>query len=130
MAKYTDKQKLAAVKAYRKGGGGLRATAEAQGVHVDSLRKWVEIQSKGGGVGINMSSLRPRGDAVKGVNGTSSGPVNWAQPFAFISKSVIIQGGSRRGAATSVLLLFDDALSPAKLLPIYTLVAKFDAFGA
>ncbi|MCZ2110353.1 MAG: adenosylcobalamin-dependent ribonucleoside-diphosphate reductase [Dehalococcoidia bacterium] len=70
---------------------------------MDSLRQWVEIQSKGGGVGINMSSLRPRGDAVKGVNGTSSGPVNWAQPFAFISKSVIIQGGSRRGAAMIML---------------------------
>lgn len=70
---------------------------------MDSLRQWVEIQSKGGGVGINMSTLRPRGDEVKGVNGTSSGPVNWAQPFAFISKSVIIQGGSRRGAAMIML---------------------------
>ncbi len=70
---------------------------------MDSLREWVEIQSKGGGVGINMSSLRPRNDPVKGVNGTSSGPVNWAQPFAFISKSVIIQGGSRRGAAMIML---------------------------
>jgi len=70
---------------------------------MNSLREWVEIQSKGGGVGINMSSLRPRGDVVKGVNGTSSGPVNWAQPFAFISKSVIIQGGSRRGAAMIML---------------------------
>ena len=73
-----------------------------QGI-MHSLNQWVEIQSKGGGVGINMSSLRPRGDAVKGVNGTSSGPVNWAQPFAFISKSVIIQGGSRRGAAMIML---------------------------
>ena len=33
---------------------------------MDSLRQWVEIQSKGGGVGINMSSLRPRGDAGQG----------------------------------------------------------------
>jgi ribonucleoside-diphosphate reductase alpha chain len=68
-----------------------------------SLNEWVEIQSRGGGVGVNMSSLRPRGDPVKGVNGTSSGPVNWAQPFAFISKTVIIQGGSRRGAAMIML---------------------------
>jgi len=76
-----------------------------QGI-MQSLNEWVEIQSKGGGVGVNMSSLRPRGDAVKGVNGTSSGPVNWAQPFAFISKNVIIQGGSRRGAA--MIMLDDD----------------------
>jgi ribonucleoside-diphosphate reductase alpha chain len=73
-----------------------------QGI-MKSLNEWVEIQSRGGGVGVNMSSLRPRGDAVKGVNGTSSGPVNWAQPFAFISKTVIIQGGSRRGAAMIML---------------------------
>ena len=33
---------------------------------MDSLRQWVEIQSKGGGVGINMSSLRPRGDCRQG----------------------------------------------------------------
>jgi len=34
MIKYTDKQKLYAVKAYRKGSGGLLATAGAQGVNV------------------------------------------------------------------------------------------------
>lgn len=76
-----------------------------QGI-MKALNEWVEIQSRGGGVGVNMSSLRPRGDSVKGVNGTSSGPVNWAQPFAFISKNVIIQGGSRRGAA--MIMLNDD----------------------
>lgn len=76
-----------------------------QGI-MKALNEWVEIQSRGGGVGVNMSSLRPRGEDVRGVNGTSSGPVNWAQPFAFISKNVIIQGGSRRGAA--MIMLNDD----------------------
>lgn len=52
MAKYTDKQKLDAVKAYKKGAGGLRATAEAQGVHVDSLRKWVAGYSALGAAGV------------------------------------------------------------------------------
>lgn len=52
MATYTDKQKLDAVKAYRKGSGGLRATAEAQGVHVDSLRKWVAGYRALGAAGI------------------------------------------------------------------------------
>lgn len=52
MAKYTDKQRLEAVKAYRKGTGGLRATAEAQGVHVDSLRKWVAGYSALGAAGV------------------------------------------------------------------------------
>ena len=70
-----------------------------QGIVGTSLMQWTEIQSKGGGVGINVSSLRPSGDLVKGVNGTSSGPVTWAQLFAYVSHDVVIQGGSRRGAA-------------------------------
>ena len=52
MGKYTDKQKLEAVKAYRKGTGGLLATAEAQGVGVDSLRKWVAGYSARGAAGV------------------------------------------------------------------------------
>lgn len=70
-----------------------------QGIVGKSLMEWTEIQSKGGGVGINISSLRPSGNLVKGVNGTSSGPVTWAQLFAYVSHDVVIQGGSRRGAA-------------------------------
>lgn len=74
-----------------------------QGIVGTSLMQWTEIQSKGGGVGINVSSLRPSGDLVKGVNGTSSGPVTWAQLFAYVSHDVVIQGGSRRGAAMIML---------------------------
>jgi len=64
-----------------------------------SLKSWVEIQARGGGVGMNISSLRPRNAPVKGVNGTSSGPISWAQLFAYATKEIIQQGGSRRGAA-------------------------------
>jgi transposase len=52
MIKYTEQQKLAAVKAYRKGAGGLRATAEAYGVGFDSLRKWVAAYSAHGAKGV------------------------------------------------------------------------------
>jgi transposase len=52
MTRYTDKQKLEAVKAYRKGTGGLRATADAHGVGFDSLRKWVAAYSAQGAAGI------------------------------------------------------------------------------
>ncbi|WP_443273586.1 IS3 family transposase [Variovorax sp. JS1663] len=52
MGKYTDKQKLDAVQAYRNGGGGLRATAESQGVSVDSLRKWVAAYAARGTQGV------------------------------------------------------------------------------
>jgi hypothetical protein len=47
MIKYTDKQKLGADKAYGQGTGGLRATAKAQGVGVDSLRSFAGWPMKG-----------------------------------------------------------------------------------
>jgi len=52
VGKYTDKQKLDAVQAYRKGKGGLRATAESQSVSVDSLRKWVAAYAARGVEGV------------------------------------------------------------------------------
>jgi transposase len=52
MTRYTDKQKVEAVRAYSKGIGGLRATAEAQGVGVDSLRKWVAAYAARGNAGV------------------------------------------------------------------------------
>jgi len=75
---------------------------DSRGGIIKSLYEWVEIQSRGGGVGINLSTLRPAGSYVRGVNGTSSGPVSWATMFADASQ-VIIQGGSRRGAAMIML---------------------------
>jgi transposase len=52
VTKYTERQKVAAVKAYRKGTGGLRATAKAHGVGFDSLRKWVSAYSVHGKIGV------------------------------------------------------------------------------
>lgn len=63
-----------------------------------SLEKWMEIQSRGGGVGTSLDDLRPKGARVGGVNGTSSGPVTFANLFSETTNT-IIQGGSRRGAA-------------------------------
>lgn len=65
----------------------------------------VEIQARGGGVGVNLSSLRPRGSRVKKVNGTSSGPVNWASLYSTANHDVIQQGGTRRGA---LMLMLND----------------------
>ena len=73
---------------------------------MESLRQWVEIQRRGGGVGINMSSLRPSGAFVAGVQGYSSGPLAWMELFSTATHRVIQQGGSRRGAA--MLILNDD----------------------
>ncbi|MDP1722285.1 MAG: adenosylcobalamin-dependent ribonucleoside-diphosphate reductase [Candidatus Gottesmanbacteria bacterium] len=70
-----------------------------------TLSQMVEIMSRGGGVGINLSSLRPRGSRVKKVNGFSSGPINWAELFSVTTRDIIQQGGSRRGAL--MLMLWD-----------------------
>lgn len=75
-----------------------------QGI-LKTLSQMVEIMSRGGGVGINLSSLRPRGARVQKVNGFSSGPCNWAELFSVATKDIIQQGGSRRGAL--MLMLWD-----------------------
>lgn len=62
-----------------------------QGV-MDCLSNMAEIMSRGGGVGINISSLRPRYAYVKGVNGRSSGAVSWGGLYSFVT-GLIEQGG-------------------------------------
>ncbi|HEY8394325.1 MAG TPA: ribonucleotide reductase N-terminal alpha domain-containing protein, partial [Thermaerobacter sp.] len=71
---------------------------------MENVSLMVEIMSRGGGVGVNLSTLRPRGTYVRGVNGTASGPVSWAEVYSTATGSVI-QGGSRRGA---LMLMLDD----------------------
>jgi len=78
---------------------------DSRGGILDSLKQLVEIQSRSGGVGLNLSSLRPRGARVKKVNGTSSGPVTWAGLFSYATHDVVQQGGTRRGA--TMLMLWD-----------------------
>jgi len=69
---------------------------------VETLSQMMEIMSRGGGVGINVSSLRPRHSYVKGVNGRSSGSVSWGALYSFVT-GLIEQGGSRRGALMLIL---------------------------
>ena len=69
---------------------------------VHTLSQMMEIMSRGGGVGINVSSLRPRYAYVAGVNGRSSGSVSWGALYSFVT-GLIEQGGSRRGALMLIL---------------------------
>lgn len=57
----------------------------------------MEIMSRGGGVGTNGTTLRPRNAIAKGVNGKSSGAVSWLDDIAKLTH-LVEQGGSRRGA--------------------------------
>lgn len=75
---------------------------DSRGGIIASLGQMTEIMSRGGGVGMNISSLRPRHSYVKGVNGRSSGSVSWGGLYSFVT-GLIEQGGSRRGALMLIL---------------------------
>lgn len=77
---------------------------DSRGGIMATLSEMTEIMARGGGVGINLSSLRPRRAVVKGVNGSSSGAVSWGGLFSYTT-GLIEQGGSRRGA---LMLMIND----------------------
>ncbi|HWA52412.1 MAG TPA: adenosylcobalamin-dependent ribonucleoside-diphosphate reductase [Patescibacteria group bacterium] len=83
----------------------IPSPSDSRGGIMENITTTVEIQSRAGGVGLNLSTLRPRGARVKKVNGTSSGPVNWASLYSTANHDVIQQGGSRRGA---LMLMLND----------------------
>jgi ribonucleoside-diphosphate reductase alpha chain len=68
----------------------------------DHRKQVMEIMSRGGGVGTNGSTLRPRNTLARGVNGKSSGSVSWLDDIAKLTH-LVEQGGSRRGAQMIML---------------------------
>ncbi len=83
-----------------------------QGI-LDNLKIMTEIMARGGGVGINLSTLRPRGSYIKTVNGTASGPCSWAQLYSVATGDVIQQGGC---FGPNERIATDKGLIPAKEL--------------
>ena len=83
-----------------------------QGI-LDNLKTMTEIMARGGGVGINLSTLRPRGSYIKTVNGTASGPCSWAQLYSVATGDVIQQGGC---FGPKERIATDKGLIPAKEL--------------
>ncbi|MFC6331415.1 adenosylcobalamin-dependent ribonucleoside-diphosphate reductase [Paenibacillus septentrionalis] len=77
---------------------------DSRGGIMATLTEMTEIMARGGGVGINLSSLRPKRTVVVGVNGSSSGAVSWGGLFSYTT-GLIEQGGSRRGA---LMLMIND----------------------
>lgn len=67
-----------------------------------TLEQMAHIMSQGGGVGINVSTLRPRYAYTSSTNGRSSGAVSWGEIYSYTT-GLIEQGGSRRGALMLIL---------------------------
>ena len=69
---------------------------------METLKMCTEIQARGGGIGLNFSTLRPKGATVQKVRGESSGTVSWMVAYDSVFQQ-IEQGGQRRGASIFIL---------------------------
>jgi len=69
---------------------------DSRGGISDHRTQVMEIMSRGGGVGTNGSTLRPKNALARGVNGKSSGSISWLDDIAKLTH-LVEQGGSRRG---------------------------------
>ncbi len=75
---------------------------DSRGGISEHRKEVLEIMSRGGGVGTNGSTLRPRHALARGVNGKSSGAVSWLNDLSQLTH-LVEQGGSRRGAQMIML---------------------------
>jgi len=69
---------------------------------LDTLKRTCVIAAAGGGIGITLSVLRPRGTKIRGTGGYSLGPVSWLSTFDS-AVSTLTQSGSRRAALLMLL---------------------------
>jgi len=63
----------------------------------DSLRDSALTMQQGGGIGIDFSTLRPRGAPVRGVGADASGPLSFMDVWDAMCRT-IMSAGARRGA--------------------------------
>ena len=68
----------------------------------NSMEEMATISRTGGGVGIPLSNLRPRGSRIKSTGGITSGPISFLKLFNEAAE-VINEGSSRRAALMAVM---------------------------
>ena len=100
-----------------------------------TARQIALVQRAGGGTGIDLSRLRPKGSIVRSSGGTTDGPLSFLKMLSGVTEA-IQQGAFRRGANMGVMrvdhpdiLAFIDVKSDLAQLSNYNLsVAMTDAF--
>jgi len=68
----------------------------------DRLKEAALTMQQGGGIGMDFSTLRPKGAGVKGVGARASGPLPFMDTWDAMCRT-IMSAGSRRGAMMGVL---------------------------
>lgn len=68
----------------------------------ETIKKCAEITRQGGGIGLYIGNVRPKGDNVKNKHGVASGPVSFLYVFDSMIECVK-QGGFRRGGVLALL---------------------------
>ena len=68
----------------------------------DTLREGALTMQRGGGIGVDFSTLRPAGALVRGVGADASGPVSFMQVFDAMC-GTIQSSGARRGAMMATM---------------------------
>ncbi len=76
--------------------------ADNMGGIFDNLKEAALTMQKGGGIGYDFSTLRPKGAAVEGVGAESSGPLSFMDVWDAMCRT-IMSAGSRRGAMMAVM---------------------------
>jgi ribonucleoside-diphosphate reductase alpha chain len=93
----------------------------------DALKEAALTMQQGGGVGMDFSTLRPKGAAVRGVGADASGPLSFMDVWDAMCRT-IMSAGSRRGAMMGTLRCdhpdiedFIDAKADPKRLRMFNL---------
>ena len=69
---------------------------------METARQIALVQRAGGGTGIDLSALRPKGSIVRSSGGTTDGPLSFLKMLSGVTDA-IQQGAFRRGANMGVM---------------------------